>query len=186
MKHSGKVALGAMLTALSVVVLMPTALEVLVYALPALASAFVVFATIEMGRKWAFAVYVSSSIVGLIVVPNKEGVILFAAFFGYYPILKAFVESKCRKVTEYLIKLAVFNVTMVGAYLLMIYVFGMPYDELMDFGTDFGRFARYAPWILLALGNIIFLIFDKGLTGWITYYIVALQKRFRKLFRFNY
>ncbi len=186
MKHNSKVALGAMLSALSVVMLLPTALEVLVYALPAVASVFVAFATVEMGKKWALSVFICSSVVGLIIVPNKEAVILYAAFFGYYPILKAYLESRMKKLGEYALKLLVFNLTMVGAYLAMIYLFGIPYEKLMDFGTDLGKFTAYAPWILLAAGNVIFLIFDKGLTGWITYYVVVLQKKFRKLFRFTY
>lgn len=186
MKHNSKVALGAMLSALSVVVLLPTAIEVMVYALPAVASIFVAFAAVEMGRKWAVAVFVTSSVVGLIVVPNKEAIILYAAFFGYYPILKSFLESKNKRIIEYAVKLVVFNLTMIGAYLAMIYIFGMDYEKLMDFGDEFGKLAAYAPWILLAAGNVIFLIFDKGLTGWITYYVVVLQKKFRKLFRFNY
>ncbi len=186
MKHNSKVALGAMLSALSVVVLLPTAIEVMVYALPAVASVFVAFATVEMGRKWAFAVFVCSSVVGLIIVPNKEAVILYAAFFGYYPILKSYLESKNKRALEYAVKLVVFNITMITAYLAMIYIFGMDYEKLMDFGTDLGRFTAYAPWILLGAGNVIFLIFDKGLTGWITYYVVVLQKKFRKLFRFTY
>ena len=186
MKHNSKVALGAMLSALSVVVLLPTAVEVMVYALPAVASIFVAFATVEMGRKWAFAVYICSSVVGLIIVPNKEAVILYAAFFGYYPILKSYLEAKNKRALEYAVKLIAFNITMVVAYLAMIYIFGMPYDELMDFGEEFGKAAAYAPWILLGVGNVIFIVFDKGLSGWITYYVVVLQKKFRKLFRFNY
>ena len=164
MKHNSKVALGAMLSALSVVALLPTAIEVMVYALPAIASIFVAFATVEMGRKWAAAVFISSSVVGLIIVPNKEAIILYAAFFGYYPILKSFLESKNKRVVEYAVKLLVFNLTMIGAYLAMIYIFGMDYESLMDFGDEFGRFASYAPWILLGAGNIIFLVFDKGLS----------------------
>ncbi len=182
--NSGKVALGAMLTALSVVLLIPSALEIFVYALPAIASMLVMFAVVEMGKKWALAVFASTSVIGLLLVPNKEAVILYVAFFGYYPILKAILESRKKRLVEYVIKFAVFNISMVGAYLFMIYIFGMPYEKLMGIEGEIGFYARYAPLILLGLGNIVFILFDKGITNVITLYILTWQKRFRKLFKF--
>lgn len=184
--NSGRVALGAMLSALSVVILMPSALQVFVYALPPLAGALVAFATIEMGKKWAFSVYFCTSAVSLMLIANKEAVILYVFFFGYYPILKAMLEEKCKRFTEYVIKLAVFNAAIIGAYLTMLYVFGMPFDKLLDFGVDLGSFTKYAHWIMLALGNVIFIMFDIGLSRWISLYIFAFQKKFRKLFKFTY
>ena len=173
-----------MLTALSVVLLIPSALELFVYALPAIAGMFVVFAVIEMGRKWAFSVYLSTSVVALITVANKEAVMLYVAFFGYYPILKAILEARNKRLSEYIIKFAVFNLSMIGAYLFMIYVFGIPYDKLMGTTGETGLAAKYAPLILLGLGNIVFIIFDKGITNVVRLYILVWQKKFRKLFKF--
>lgn len=182
--NSAKVALGAMLTALSVVLLIPTALEIFVYALPAVASMLIVFAVVEMGSRWAVTVYIATSAISLITVPNKEAAILYAAFFGYYPILKALLESKTKRPVEYAVKLLVFNAAMIGAYLFMIYVFGMPYEKLMGIEGEFGFFARHAPKILLALGNVVFIVFDKGITNVISLYLAVWQKKFRKLFKF--
>lgn len=185
MNQSGKVALGAMLTALSVVLLIPSALQVLVYALPAIAGMIIMFAVVEMNKGWAFAVYASTSIIGLLFVANKEAIMLYAAFFGYYPILKAILESRCNKVVEYIVKFASFNISMVGAYLIMIYLFGMPYDELMGIDSPMGFYAKYAPLIMLGIGNIVFILFDKGITNIITLYILTWQKKFRKLFKWR-
>lgn len=182
--NSAKVALGAMLTALSVVMLIPSALEVFVYALPALASMLVAFSVIEMGSRWAFTVYVSTSVISLLTVPNKEAVMLYVAFFGYYPVLKALLENRTKKLVEYTIKFSVFNIAMIGAYLFMIYVFGMPYEKLMGIEGEFGFFAKHAPKILLVLGNIVFIVFDKGVTNVISLYVAVWQKKFRKLFKF--
>ena len=68
--NSAKVALGAMLTALSVVILIPSALEILVYALPAIAGMLIVFAVVEMGSRWAITVYISTSAIALIIPPG--------------------------------------------------------------------------------------------------------------------
>ncbi len=182
--NSAKVALGAMLTALSVILLIPSALEIFVYALPAIASMLIVFAVVEMGSRWAITVYISTSVISLITVPNKEAVMLYVAFFGYYPILKAILESRMKRPVEYAIKFAVFNAAMIGAYLFMIYVFGMPYEKLMGIEGEFGAFAKHMPKILLGLGNIVFIVFDKGVTNVISLYLAVWQKKFRRLFKF--
>lgn len=184
--NSGKVALGAMLSALSVVILMPSAIQAFVYALPPLAGALVAFSVIEMGKKWAFSVYFCTSAVSIMLIANKEAVILYLFFFGYYPILKAFLEEKCKKPIEYILKLAVFNIAIIGAYLTMLYVFGIPFDKLLDFGIDMGALTKYAHWFMLAAGNVIFIMFDIGLSRWISFYLFAFQKKFRKLFKFSY
>ena len=182
--NSARVAMGAMLTALSVVILIPSALEVFVYALPAIAGMLIVFAILEMGSRWAITVYISTSAIALITVPNKEAVMLYVAFFGYYPVLKAFLESKMKRPVEYAIKFAVFNASMIGAYLFMIHVFGMPYEKLMGIDGEIGEIAKHMPKILLGLGNIVFILFDKGVTNVISLYVAVWQKKFRKLFKF--
>ena len=50
MSKTAKTAIGGMLVALSVVLLIPTALEIFVYALPAFAGVITLFCVIEMGK----------------------------------------------------------------------------------------------------------------------------------------
>ena len=185
MSQSGKTAMGGMITALSVVVLMPTALELFVYALPAFAGMLVMFSVIELDKKWAFGIYAAVSVLSLMLVPNKEAAILYAAFFGYYPVLKAIVESRLPKAAEYIVKFAVFNVSMIGAYAVLVKVLSMPFDELMGTEGDTGFMARYILPIMLFLGNITFALFDVALTRIVTVYLRVWQKKFRKLFPFK-
>ena len=185
MSQSGKTAIGGMITALSVVVLMPTALEVFVYALPAFAGMLIMFSVVELDKKWAFGIYVAVSVLSLMLVPNKEAAVLYAAFFGYYPILKAILESKLPKVPEYILKFAVFNVAMIASYAVLIEVLGMPFDELMGIEGETGFLARYMLPIMIGLGNIAFMFFDIATTRIITVYLSVWQKKFRKLFPFK-
>lgn len=185
MSQSGKTAMGGMITALSVVVLMPTALEVFVYALPAFAGMLVMFSVIELDKKWALGIYAAVSTLSLMLVPNKEAAVLYAAFFGYYPVLKAVLESRLPKVPEYILKFAVFNGSMVGAYAVLIKVLGMPFDELMGIKGETGFLAEYMFPIMLGMGNVVFILFDIALTRIITVYLRVWQKRFRKLFPFK-
>ena len=174
-----------MITALSVVVLMPTALEIFVYALPAFAGMLVMFSVVELDKKWAFGIYAAVSVLSLMLVPNKEAAVLYAAFFGYYPILKAVLESKLPKIPEYILKFAVFNGSMIASYAILIKVLGMPFDELMGIEGETGFFAEYMLPIMLGLGNIAFILFDIATTRIITVYLRVWQKRFRKLFPFK-
>ena len=185
MSQSGKTAIGGMITALSVVVLMPTALEVFVYALPAFAGILIMFSVVELDKKWAFGIYVAVSVLSLMLVPNKEAAVLYAAFFGYYPILKAILESKLPKVPEYILKFAVFNVAMIASYAVLIKVLGMPFDELTGIEGETGFLALYMLPIMIGLGNIAFMFFDIATTRIITVYLRVWQKKFRKLFPFK-
>lgn len=174
-----------MITALSVVILMPTALEVFVYALPAFAGMLVMFSVIELDKKWSFGIYAAVSILALMLVPNKEAAVLYAAFFGYYPILKALVESRLPKVAEYTVKFAVFNVSIIISYAVLVKVLGMPFDELMGTEGETGFLAEYILPVMLVLGNITFIVFDIALTRIVTAYLRVWQRKFRKLFPFK-
>ena len=108
MSVSAKTALGAMITALSVVILIPSAVQVFVYTLPAMAGMLTMLAVVEIDKKWAIGSYVATSLIGLLFVANKEAVVYYVAFFGYYPVVKALLESKMPRVAEYILKFLVF------------------------------------------------------------------------------
>lgn len=184
MKQSGKVAMGGMLTALSVVILIPSALEIFVYTLPAMAAMLTMFAVIEINKKWAVGIYAATSVLGLLLVPNKEAVVLYAVFFGYYPVIKAIFESKLPKVAEYILKFAIFNVAIVLDFFIMTKIFGMPFEVFMGIEGETGAWVKYIVPIMLILGNIVFILFDIALTRIVTVYLRLWQKRFRKMFRF--
>ncbi len=185
MSQSSKTALGGMLTALSVVILIPSALEVFVYALAALAGMIIMFSVIELDKRWAFGIFAATSLLSVLVVPNKEAVIFYIAFFGYYPIVKALLESRVPRVVEYLLKFLVFNVGIVAATVFMVKVLGMPFERVMGIEGEQGFLREYIVPILLVLGNIVFVLYDIALTMVFTTYIRFWQKRFRKLFRFR-
>ncbi len=184
MKQSGKVALGGMLIALSVVILLPTVFEGLIYTMAAMSGLMTMFAVVELNKKWAMAIYAATSILGVLFVPNKETVVLYIAFFGYYPVLKALIESRFGRVLEYTAKFALFNVTVILAYVAMIKLLGMPFDKVMGIEGENGFIAEYIVPIMLLLGNLVFILFDILLTKCVTLYLRVWQKRFRRLFRF--
>lgn len=111
-----------------------------------------------------------------LVVADKEAAMMYAAFFGYYPVIKSFLESKLPRVFEWIVKFLIFNAAMVLAYLVIIFVFGMPLDEMEEFG-------RYAVPILLGMGNVVFFVYDIALTRVIGAYLHRWRKSFHRLFK---
>lgn len=180
MSNASKTAIGGIATALSVIILMPTALEVLIYALVAMAGMITLFCVIELNKKWAFGVYVAVSILSFILVPNKEAAVLYVAFFGYYPVAKSLMENIKSQTVEYLLKFLLFNCSVVLSYFLLIKVFGFSVERL--FGEEMTNI-MYG--VFLVLFNVMFLVYDFYLSRMYVIYTRLWQKKFHKMFRFK-
>lgn len=184
MSVSAKTAMGAMITALSVVILIPSAVQVFVYTLPALAGMLTMLAVVEIDKRWAIGAYAATSLIGLLFVANKEAVVYYVAFFGYYPVVKALLESKLPRAAEYVLKFLIFNVSIIISGVVLVKVFGMPYNDLLGIDGESAFFTKYALPIMLGMGNVVFILYDVALTRLLTAYVLVWQKRFRKLFKF--
>ena len=80
MKQSSKCAIGGIVAALSLVLMISVAIfPFMEYALPAVAGALTIFMVIETDKKWAFGVYTTVAILGLLLVPNKEVAVMYLA-----------------------------------------------------------------------------------------------------------
>ena len=175
MKRSGQIALGGMFGALSLVCLLGTVFPYGLYALPALAGVMLLPLALEFGTRWGLAGYAAVGLLALFVTPSMEAKVLFLAFFGYYPTLKLWLEGHTHRWVGCLIKFAVFNLTMVGSYVLMLRVFGLPADSFELFGVSL-------PLVFLAAGNVIFWVFDAALTGVVQMYWKKWHPRFCRMF----
>jgi len=177
MKQSSKCAIGGIVAALSLVLMISVAvIPFLTYALPALAGALIIFIVVEIDKKWAFGVYATVAILGMILVPDKEVAVMYLALFGYYPIFKALIESKFPIVIEWIIKVLAFVLTMAGSYYLMMKFMGVTIDETEEWGV-------MAYPILLGMGTFAFVIYDIALTKMISLYIHKWQKHFKRYFK---
>lgn len=185
MSKTSKTAFGGIMIALSVVVLMPTVFELFVYALPAIAGIITMVCVIEINKKWAFGVYAATAVLSLLIVSNKEAPVVYAAFFGFYPILKSLLETKAGKVLEFVAKFAFFNVAIAVYLLIMTKVFGVPFNVLMDLDSLSGFMAKYAVPIMLVIGNVIFVLYDFMLTKIATLYLMVWHKRVKRIFNFK-
>jgi len=154
MTHTKKLALCGVFTGLSLALMwMVSFVPSMDYALPAAAGMLVFLLVLELGPGWPAGVYVATSVLSALLLPNKSVALFYIMFFGGYPVLRWVFEAKMPKGLAWLCKFAVFNSTMISAYFLAVQIFGL---ELSDFGT----FGQYAGLFMIILGNATFVIYD--------------------------
>lgn len=175
--NSFKVAFGGVISALSIVLMFSTGIfSTLTYAVPAVAGALLILIVIEISPKFAGAVYFAVAVLSLLVVADKEAAVMYAMFFGYYPIIKGFIEKHLKNVLSWIIKFAVFNVSVISAYFVVSKVFMISFDDLESFG-------KWALPIFLILCNIVFALYDIALTRLISAYLFRWRKYVRRMFK---
>ncbi len=173
MKKSYTIALCALISALSFVMLMLTSLiPVGTYAFPCIAGAFLAVVVIEAGYASALAVYAVVSVLSFLLVSDKEAVLYYAIFLGFYPVLKGLVERINSKVIQYSLKFIVFNVSMIGAFFVSIRLLSVPKESFELFGV-------YLPWLFLLIGNVVFLVYDLCLSRIITEYVLKWRNKLK-------
>ncbi len=153
---SYRVALGGIIGALCIICLFLTGVFPALYVvLTMLASALVYVMTIETSIYWGLVTYISVGLLSIIIVPNKDSSIIFLLFFGYYPLLRSWMERHKMKFLGFLLRFVIFNVAILALFWVSVYVFGS--EELLDTLGDYGK---YGGWILLGMANITFLCYD--------------------------
>lgn len=149
-------ALCGLLTALSVVVMLPTlVIPVLTYISPMVAGVIICFTAYAADKKWALGVYFAVSAVSLIILTDKEAALTYISFFGYYPLIKP-VLDKLKKPLGVLLKMLAFNMSAILTVLCCIYIFSVSVEDY----TGLGKFA--VP-LLLVMANAILFLYDFAL-----------------------
>ena len=172
-----KIALGGVIAALSVVLMMTSGvITSLGYTVPMIAGLLLMVLVMEFGTRFTFLVYIAVSIISIFILGNKESAILYISFFGYYPIIKSIFEKKLKKILCWVCKYIVFNIAMCAFYFITSKILMISYDDVEFLG-------KYSLLLLLAAGNILFLMYDILLTRLITIYIFKWRKNFKRMFK---
>lgn len=176
MKNTNKITLCGVMAALSVAVMLLSYFPYLTYAIPAIAGLFILVCVLETNCKWAFGSFLAASFL-VFLFAEPESKIMFIFFFGHYPILKALIERKnFSLIIEWLLKLVIFNICVATAYLLFSLVF-------VNTIADFGELGKYGALVILALGNIVFIIYDFAVSRLVSLYYHRLHHKIKKLFK---
>ncbi len=173
-KKSVRAAVCGLAAALSVtIMLLGGLLYIFAYVAPMLLGLVCVMIKKTFGAKDAVLVYAATSILSLILVPEKESVLMFALFFGYYPIIKSSLDKLKIKPLRFLLKLLIFNASIAVIELLCVFVFNIPFFEEGVFS--------YALLIGFAAAmNFTFIMYDYLLKIFLVLYEKKIEKRITK------
>lgn len=126
--------------------------------LAAVAGLFPVGALLAAGKTAGYFSWLASGLLGLLMLPDKGIALLYLLFLGGYPVLKNNIEAKRKAPLEICAKLLYFNAVL----LIMCFLFsGLFLAEGFSWMQD-------KPWLILLLGNLVFAVYDVGLTKLIT------------------
>lgn len=177
MSRTKKTALGGLLTAFSsVVILLSGIIPFGSYAFPAAAGIVVYILAAVAGNSYAWSSYIAVSVVSFILCTDKEAVLCFIFLFGGYPLIKMYIEKIKIKVASFILKTAVFNISVFVIYILMLYVFLIPEEEIEIFGINL-------PLLFLIALNIGFILYDYMLKLFTTAYIPIIKEKINKIFK---
>lgn len=174
MSRTKKITLSAMTVALGTLFLILGGyFGVLDLSACAIASVLVAFVYIEIGSPYTWLVWICTSLTAFILFP--EGIIWleYFAFFGIYPILKAYIE-RLRRPFWLPIKLVYANAVLVCAIFICELVFMTPFfviDKL------------WAKAAIYAILNVAFVAYDIFVTVLVRFYLERLRHRFRHLLK---
>lgn len=178
MKNSFKLAFGGVATALALVFMLITPiLPIALYSCAVLSGLCVALACEEIGIRLGCCVYAAVSFLSLLLIPDKEPVIIFMLLFGIYPVLNAILDKSRNKLLtkrfiRTVIKLIFINAACVVYFFMTVYILGVP-KESFNIGDV------YLPWVFLLFGNIICIMYDIALIRFIVLYKLKRIKLFK-------
>ncbi len=155
-----RIALNGILGALAVLCLLLAAiLPTNKLSLYALSSFFISAVIIEGGTKAGWLFYAATSLLALIIVPDKLTVVLpYAVFFGIYGIIKCYIERLNSIAVEYVLKFIYFNICVAVALILFKSIFGYILE------------IKISIWIIIACLQLVFFVYDYVYTLVVNYY----------------
>lgn len=122
MKDTRKIAAGAMMAAVCVVImLLGAVIDLGTYAAALLAGVAGIPYGQKYGRKYQLMVFAASALLSFMLVPNIEQNLMYLGFFGWYPVLWPSLE-KLAQVTKYIVKFVIFNVCFISVEALLMLV----------------------------------------------------------------
>lgn len=142
------------------------------YISPAIGGILIWVIRRELGVKYGLVSYLAVGLLGLLLVPNYEAIMMFLFLLGYYPIIREYLQKIKLKVLQWLVKLIVFAVPSVGAYMVLIYLLGLSY-----LSEDFGKYGAPA---LFGMGAVTFILYDVCLGFLYPFYDKVIKPKIKK------
>lgn len=175
MKKSKQTAAAGVLSALSVVLMFfGSVVSVLSYIMPLLSGLLMIIAMESINRKTALSIYACVSLLSLFLLSDKECALLYAAFFGYYPIIRSELDKIKNRLLLWIMRVILFNVSIVFSQLICVFVFRIPFDDFLE---------KWGIAVLLLLANLLFVMYEKLLAMLIVLYRKKYKSKINNLLK---
>jgi len=122
---------------------------------------------IEAGAWYGFGAYVATSALAILLTPSSA--VMYVLFFGWYPSVKYLVERIDKRIPEWIIKLLLFNAAFAALYFIFPAV-------ITDITPNFAEIF----YVMAAILNAAFIVFDIGLSKIINYYARHIFPKIRR------
>ena len=123
--------------------------------------------------RYGFAVYCVVSVLAILLTSDREAILFYILFFGYYPTLYGLLMRIKRKPLRVLAKFGVFNLAMALETTMAVWVLQIPLSEMEVFG-------KWSIPILAVMLNVVFVLYDYSMNGLIVLYIRRLHPLVQK------
>jgi hypothetical protein len=175
MRKAKLTAFCGMMTALGVVLMaFVTVIPELMYVLPVVTGIIVLLVCDVGSKRWAWGVFFATSVLSFVLLTDKESVLIYILFFGYYPLIRERL-SQLPKAVFVILKFLMFNCAAILTGVAGVWLFGVPKEE-------YGEFGKLTIPLLLGLANVVFILYDRIL---VKYKIVfdVISSKLRKTLR---
>ena len=170
---SYRVALGGIVSAFCLMSMFLTGIFPLLYlVLPMISGVLLLIVVMEVSLQWAWVTYIAVGLLSLFVTYDKEAALIFILFFGSYPIFRNYLNRIKSGSVRTVIKLLLFNISMIIYFYLNIYLLGA--TELLE---EFQEYGKHAGKVILILLNPFFLMYDISLDNLCEVYTKILKPR---------
>ena len=165
-----------MLAALAVAVMsLGTILPIATYVCPMFCALLLQVVLKACGSRIAWAWYGAVALLSVLLAPDKEAAAVFV-FLGYYPIVKWDIDRLKQKPVRVLLKLLVFNVSIVAMYMILGFLLHM--DAVVEDFTQMGVALLIA---FIALMNVCMFMYDRLLSPLVILYVKRLRPKLKFL-----
>jgi hypothetical protein len=118
------------------------------------------FIRMSCGLSWSAGCFAATALLGLFLLPQKSVALLYAVFFGYYPIVKSLIERLPSAFARWIWKLLIYNAAFAVLFLLAFSVL-----------AGAAQVEKWPLFALIPVGNAAFVLYDIALTQVILYYL---------------
>jgi len=164
MNTTKKITLCGVFAALALALLYIGGLTVLDLSVIAVCALMTMLIVIETGVKYAWIYAAVTSVLALILLPNKIYALEYTCFAAVYPIGKMYFE-RLIPLFAWPVKLSVLDMMLLLCVVLAQFVFLLG-EEYFAFNI-----------LTIVIGTVFFVLYDLALTACVTFYIVKLRKR---------